>query len=187
MWSPGYRIVVPEFLQQQLGRTEIRHILEHETSHIRHGDDECGLFLRILVALTWITPLSHYLFYRWSNSIEMRCDLDAANDPSADARKDYANTLLRVLRLTAGRGRRYPVASFLTHHLRNEKMRIKSLLRRDTTALNGNNGGSDGEPNDEPGSLFVLSTIAGCCFHNSDGNDRQCSGRNRGVPCIIWG
>ena len=127
--SNKFKIVLPQSLIDQLDDEEINHILKHEKAHIKRSDDEIGLLLRILVALTWFTPISHLLFTRWAQSIEMQCDQYAINGTPLEGRRSYVNTLMKTLQLATKHVRHYPVASFTKRHIRGEKMRIKTILQ----------------------------------------------------------
>jgi murein DD-endopeptidase MepM/ murein hydrolase activator NlpD len=77
------------------------------------------------------------MFNRWEQGVELRSDLSSLFDKPKSLRRAYANTLLKALQLTANRVRQYPAASFSTDHLRNEKMRIKSILHGDESTFKG--------------------------------------------------
>ena len=133
-----FKIVLPRQLATQISPEQIDHILRHELGHVENRDDRKGLILRVLLALSWFNPLSHYLVAQWFRCIELRSDEYATHPYRETTRKEYAETLLKVLGLTANRVQQYPVASFSlkqnsnntfsTNRLRNEKMRIKSIL-----------------------------------------------------------
>lgn len=124
-----FKIVLPQSLLEELDDTQIHHILTHELAHVKRRDDELGLILRVLLTFTWFTPVTHLLFSRWSQSIEVVCDQVAIEGTAVESRRDYANTLLKTLKLNANLAPNYPVTSFSTNRLRDEKMRIKSILQ----------------------------------------------------------
>jgi len=126
------KIVIPQTLMQQLSSVEISDIVEHELSHLRRRDDECGLLLRVVLACCWISPFAHLLFARWINSAEIQCDSAVTLNRIAEHRRAYAETLLKAFRITANRVLQYPAASFSTRRLRSEKMRIQHLLTGNT-------------------------------------------------------
>ncbi len=126
-----HQIVIPSDLIHNLSRAELGHILRHELAHTQRRDDECGLLLRTVVALTWFTPISHLLFSNWAQSIEMQCDLDALSNAPVTSRRSYAHTLLKTLKLTLGQSSRLPVAAFSGRHMKNEKRRLTAILKGD--------------------------------------------------------
>jgi len=111
-----------------MSQDSLSDILTHERTHIERRDDECGLILRTLLCLCWISPFAHGLFGRWSQSTEIRCDMAVTDGRTSKMRKAYADTLLRALHIVAGRVVQYPAASFSTHRIRNEKMRITHIM-----------------------------------------------------------
>jgi len=123
-----FKIVMPESLVKELKDAQIDHILRHELAHLNRRDDEIGLALRVILAFTWFTPVTHLLFHRWSHGIEILCDHVAIRGSSIGSRRDYANTLLKTLRVAANHAEKFPVTAFSTKRLRNEKMRIKSIV-----------------------------------------------------------
>ncbi len=133
----GYQIVIPNTLERELSSDELEHILSHELAHHYFADDRMGMLLRFAAAFSWFNPISHLTFVKWEHCIELRSDLTALHNQSKASRSAYANTLVTALHLTANRVRQYPAASFSTNHLRNEKMRIKSILHSDATTFKG--------------------------------------------------
>jgi len=132
-----HRIVISHYLYSKLSTLEIEHILRHELAHHQHNDDQVGLLLRTALAATWFIPISYWAFARWENSIELRSDLTLLGQRSNSFRSAYANTFVKALHITAARVRQYPAASFSTNHLRNEKMRIRSILHGDIKTFKG--------------------------------------------------
>lgn len=122
------RIVIPQAYPTLMSAESLTDILTHEREHIARRDDECGLVLRVLLCMCWISPFAHSLFAQWSQSTEIRCDMAVTTDRDPEMRKAYAETLLRALHIMAGRVRQYPAASFSTHRIRNEKMRITHIM-----------------------------------------------------------
>lgn len=133
-WTPigrpdRSRIVIPAIYARHMSDASLADILTHERAHIARRDDEVGLILRSLVCVGWISPFAHWMFARWSQSTEIRCDMAVTANRDPKMRTAYANTLLRALHIVAGRVRQYPAASFSTHRIRNEKMRIAHIMQ----------------------------------------------------------
>ncbi len=122
------RIIIPEGYFESFSKTELCQIARHEQAHIKRRDDEMGLILRIIVAALWLSPFAHVTFARWVQACELQCDAMVLNGQSNEMRSTYAQTLLKALHITANRVRQYPAATFSTHRLRNEKMRITHVM-----------------------------------------------------------
>ncbi|MEM7664724.1 MAG: M23/M56 family metallopeptidase [Pseudomonadota bacterium] len=122
------RIVIPTRFVATLCSDALEMIIAHEREHLNRHDDLVGLALRIVVALSWFNPASHFLFSRWSLSAEVQCDQAALAGRSPRMRNAYAAMLLKALHIMAGRVRQYPAPSFSTQRLRNEKMRITQVM-----------------------------------------------------------
>lgn len=132
-WTPfgrpeSSRIVLPMSYRGVVSASQIADILAHERAHIGRRDDECGLMLRGLLCLLWISPFAYRLFASWSQATEIRCDMAVTAKRDPKIRKAYADTLLQSLHIVAGRVQQYPAASFSTQRIRNEKMRIKHIM-----------------------------------------------------------
>ncbi len=132
-WTPfgqpkHSRIIVPESYRGVVSEADLLNILIHERAHITRRDDESGLVLRVLLCLCWMSPFAHRLFAQWSQATEIRCDMAVTAHRDPDMRRAYAETLLQALHIAAGRVRQYPAASFSTHRIRNEKMRIRHIM-----------------------------------------------------------
>lgn len=132
-WTPigrphRSRIVIPALYARQMSERQIADIITHEREHIARRDDECGLILRSLLCLCWVSPFARALFARWSQAAEIQCDMAVTDGRAPRMRKAYAETLLQALHIMAGRVRQYPAAAFSTPRLRNEKMRIAHIV-----------------------------------------------------------
>lgn len=130
---PWSRIVMPSLFADTMSEASLSLITAHEAAHLEHGDDRTGVFLRVLVALGWMSPFTHIFFARWRHAIEVRSDAQAIyaqpSDKPQEVRGVYARTLLEALNIMAGRVRQYPAASFSTHRFRSEKMRIAQIMK----------------------------------------------------------
>ncbi len=129
------RIVVPRRFANKLGRDAQSMIVRHEHAHLVHHDDRLGLALRIVLAISWFSPFAHWLFARWRQATEIRSDAAALANQSDEMRSVYANTLIEALHIMAGRVRQYPAASFSTHRIRSEKMRITQIMSGNPTVF----------------------------------------------------
>ncbi|MGB8959349.1 MAG: M56 family metallopeptidase [Candidatus Aminicenantales bacterium] len=85
------RVVLPRSLAADMGPQELRSLLVHEISHLRHHDQAAGLVQRFLTALYWWNPLIHVLSARYSMAREEVCDNHGILDNGAKA---YARNLI---------------------------------------------------------------------------------------------
>ncbi len=132
-WTPMARrnrskIVFPATYFETFTTSQLVHIAEHECQHILRRDDEVGMILRVAKALLWGLPFTHAAFARWVQACEVQCDAAVLSDKPNEMRSTYAQTILQALHITANRVMQYPAASFSTHRLRNEKMRIRHIM-----------------------------------------------------------
>ena len=130
-------IVISNNLYSRLSSLEIEHILLHEQSHHKHNDDQVSLLLRTVLALSWFCPFTYWMFRRWVLSIELRSDQSLLANQSQPFRKAYANTLVKVLKLTKNQMQPYPTTGFSQSKLLDEKKRIKSILKGEASTFNG--------------------------------------------------
>lgn len=133
VWTPlgrpsQSRIILPVSYFERFSESELHLIAQHENAHIARRDDEFGLILRVIMALLWYSPFSHAAFAKWVQACELQCDAAIMSAQPHQMRSAYAQTLLKALHATANRVRQYPAASFSTQRLRNEKMRITSIM-----------------------------------------------------------
>lgn len=129
LWRDSARIIIPARFDARLSDQALALILRHEHAHIERHDDQLGIVLRVVLAVSWFSPFAHLLFARWSQSAEIQCDAQAVADRAPEMRRAFANTLLEALHITADRVRQYPAASFSTHRIWSEKMRINQIMK----------------------------------------------------------
>ena len=132
-WTPfgrpqHSRILLPQSYRGVVSEAQVLDILTHERAHIIRRDDEWGLAMRVLLCLCWVSPFAHRLFASWSQATEIQCDMAVTAHRDPKMRKAYADILVKALHIVAGRVQQYPAASFSTHRIRNEKMRIKHIM-----------------------------------------------------------
>lgn len=121
-------IVLPALMTSQLTAQQMRCVVRHEAAHINRRDPELLLVLELVRAIYWWSPFVHRLIKRWRDTSELACDAVALTDATPQIRTEYAQTLLRALSIPADRARQCPAASFSTHRLRSEKMRIAHIV-----------------------------------------------------------
>ena len=77
------------------GRLE--HILVHEETHRRHGDQLWGLVRGVCLALYWYDPLVWWAAVLSRRDCELACDHSAIRGLGEDGRVDYGQTLVSLI------------------------------------------------------------------------------------------
>src|SRR6267143_977356 len=86
----GYRkprLLIPETALRKLDDRELRMIFLHELAHVKRGD----------VLLHWFNPLVWLALRRLRADRELVCDALVMSRLSADERRAYGNTLVKLL------------------------------------------------------------------------------------------
>ena len=112
------RIYLPSSIEED----KAAHILLHEQCHIRFLDPAVKLVYFGALCMHWFNPLVWLAFFLMSQDMEMRCDEAVMKKLDADARMDYASSLLAF-----ASPRRF-AASPLAFGEGNPKRRIKNVL-----------------------------------------------------------
>jgi len=99
LWRP--RLVLPESLQTNLNRNELRLVILHELAHLRR----CDLFFHWLPQLARMTfffhPVAHWVAFRARLEAELACDGWAMSSSGASV-GEYADVLVAIIdRLSA--------------------------------------------------------------------------------------
>lgn len=84
------RIYIPFNLTQ----IEFNNIVEHERSHIKHGDHLWKLLAYLLLILNWYNPLIWLAYKKFIDDMELACDERVIKKMNISARKNYAEILL---------------------------------------------------------------------------------------------
>ena len=102
----------------------LRHVLVHETMHIRHRDNWMKTILLIVLGLNWYNPLVWLMAVCFVSDLEAACDAAVLKVCGEDERKDYASSLLAM----ALSGRRTTLLYSAFSKTEVEK-RVKNVLR----------------------------------------------------------
>lgn len=130
-------IVIPDVILRSWPKDRIAMIIGHEAGHLRHRDPQVATALEFIVALFWFNPFLRVLVARWRSACELRADADALDNATVPQRKVYAATLLEAMRIAGGSATGAFSPSFTTRSIRNDKMRIKAILRGNHFAARG--------------------------------------------------
>lgn len=90
-WS--IRVVLPE---RDYTSEELAFIFRHELIHIDRGDSGNKFFLVFCSAMCWFNPLMRMAVRRSFEDLELSCDETVLLDADDDARRRYADLLLKV-------------------------------------------------------------------------------------------
>ena len=88
--SPG--IFIPE---KNYSASEREWLLQHELTHIRHGDVFWKCLAMFCIAFHWYNPLVYYLFHEYSVMCEYYCDAECMQDSNIEEKKNYAIFLVK--------------------------------------------------------------------------------------------
>jgi len=91
-----YVVVLPEAHLHSLSVTELRHILLHELTHIRHGDLLANFLVCGFQALFWFNPFVWLAMRRLRRDREAYCDWAVMNGLAGEEERiGYGRTILR--------------------------------------------------------------------------------------------
>jgi beta-lactamase regulating signal transducer with metallopeptidase domain len=74
--------------------TILRHTVEHETTHLRHGDNFWPILRGICLALHWYNPLVWWAAFLSRRDAELACDEATIRRIGEDERAEYGRTLI---------------------------------------------------------------------------------------------
>ncbi len=83
--------VIPEAAEDA---TILRHTVEHETTHFRHGDNFWSVLRVICLALHWYNPLVWWVAFLSRHDAELACDEATINRIGENERSEYGRTLI---------------------------------------------------------------------------------------------
>lgn len=74
----------------------LRHILAHETMHIKRKDNWIKVLMLTALCVHWYNPLVWWMAKCLSSDLEAACDAAVLKNQDTDYRKDYASSLLTM-------------------------------------------------------------------------------------------
>ena len=119
-------ILLPSAMLENLTAEQQRHVLLHETAHLRRCDDWAALAERLLGALFAIQPAVYFIGRRIEREREIACD-DWVVEQAGEA-KPYASSLARLAEL--GSSRRAPILATGVGGKKQIFARLETLLDR---------------------------------------------------------
>ena len=72
----------------------LRHTVEHETTHFRHGDNSWSILRGVCLALHWYNPLVWWAAFLSRRDAELACDEATINRIGENERAEYGRTLI---------------------------------------------------------------------------------------------
>ena len=108
------------------------HILAHEYTHFRHGDQAWSLLRSLAVALHWFDPLAWWAAFLSRRDGELACDEGTLRRLGEEERTAYGMTLLRMT--CSSRPALFRAATTMTGSRAGLKERIRLIAQKPRTA-----------------------------------------------------
>ncbi len=108
----------------------MRHVLAHETTHYRHGDNLWSALRCLALALHWYDPLVWYAAVLSRRDAELACDEGVLRRLGDDERGDYGRTLIGLSCAHGGLGSLSLTATTMTGSKKSLKERVTLIAKR---------------------------------------------------------
>lgn len=92
-------LLLPDSLVKNLTDTELKYIVLHELAHWKRKDIIINWITVVVQILHWFNPVIWYGFYRMHQDCELACDALVLSSLEPERRKEYGNTIIRVLEM----------------------------------------------------------------------------------------
>jgi|GEM_PF-7053940 len=125
------RIILPLDLIHRLGPEELRHVFLHELAHLKRRDIYIAWLTAILQAIHWFNPFVWLAFARMRADRELACDSLALTHLGPAHARPYAQTIIRLLEMTA-RPQSVPALAAILENPSHLKRRIAMITRFQT-------------------------------------------------------
>jgi TonB family protein len=89
-------LLLPEGIEQQVTRVQLRHIFMHELMHMQRGDIVGNWIMAVLQSLHWFNPAIWFAFACMRQDRELACDAATVRHLDAADRASYGHTLLQL-------------------------------------------------------------------------------------------
>ncbi len=89
-------LLLPEGIQHQLSKAQLRHVFLHELMHVKRFDIAGNWLLALLQILHWFNPLIWFGFNRIRNDRELVCDAATLHHLGCRHGQAYGHTLLQL-------------------------------------------------------------------------------------------
>lgn len=136
----------------------LRHVLEHETTHYRHGDHIWCVLRAVALAIHWYNPLVWFAAVLSRNDSELACDEGTIKRIGEEERTEYGRTLID---LTCQRGSGlFVAATMMTGSKKSIKERIVLIAKKPKMALYT-----------LIAVVVIVAAAVGCTFTGADNGD----------------
>ncbi|HEV8293456.1 MAG TPA: M56 family metallopeptidase, partial [Tepidisphaeraceae bacterium] len=98
------RILLPTRVLAEFRPSELRLIFLHELAHLRRRDVAVNWLITLLNVLHWFNPLLWLAFARIRAERELACDELVLKTSQPDERREYGNTMIKLLQAFSGGG-----------------------------------------------------------------------------------
>ena len=110
--------------------TRLRHVLAHELSHHRHGDNVWTLLRCVALSLHWYNPLVWWAAALARQDSELCADAGALKRLGEDERESYGATLIELSARRAPKASLLGTATTVTNGKKSLKERVTMIARR---------------------------------------------------------
>ncbi|MGN0604510.1 MAG: M56 family metallopeptidase [Oscillospiraceae bacterium] len=115
-------IILPETIDKN-DQKLLRHIMLHESCHIKHFDPLWNVLTLVICAVNWYNPIVWICRYMYLADAEKLCDMSVLNIIGNDNRREYANSLL-----DCAASKKHPVMLVSGFGESGIKSRIKNIM-----------------------------------------------------------
>ena len=115
-------IILPEPIDKN-DRKLLRHIMLHESCHIKHFDPLWNVLTLVICAVNWYNPIVWICRYMYLADAEKFCDMSVLNIIGNENRREYANSLL-----DCAASKKHPVMLVSGFGESGIKSRIKNIM-----------------------------------------------------------
>ncbi len=117
-------VVKPKiYLGSTLSKRDMRYIIAHEETHIKHGDNIIKPLAFVILSLYWFNPLVWVSYFLFVKDIELFCDESVVKGLSKTGKKKYSTVLLNC-----SMSKNTVTACPLAFAENNVKKRVKNVL-----------------------------------------------------------
>jgi beta-lactamase regulating signal transducer with metallopeptidase domain len=124
--------VTPEVLRDE---TALRHVLEHETTHRRHGDHLWSFLRCVCLALHWYNPLVWLAALLSRHDAELACDEATIRCIGEDRRAEYGRVLIGLTYTKRRAGALLSTATTMTGSRKSIRERVTLIAKKPKTLV----------------------------------------------------
>ena len=131
----------------------LRHVLTHETTHLRHGDHIWAWVRCLCLCVYWFNPLVWLAAYLSKRDCELACDEAALKILGEGERIAYGRTLVDMVASTPAPGQLLEAATAMHENKKQLKERVNRIVKKPRMFLTA-----------AIALLLVLTIVTGCAF-----------------------